>query len=129
MPDYILLNGIPLNNSMEYLERHGQSRVGQSTRRLLDGPLIINTTVIPSGFPITLEATEEYGWLTLAKIKLLELLAATPGEVMTLQIYVDTYNVIFRHNEPPAIDMRPLIPRVNESDSDYFIGKLKFLTI
>lgn len=40
-----------------------------------------------------------------------------------------TLRVRFRHEEPPAIEMEPLRPRVNAADDDYYFGRIKLMEV
>jgi hypothetical protein len=59
----------------------------------------------------------------------LQAMAATPGAVYTLVVHGFTASVIFRHDEPPAVEFTPLQPRATPLPTDYYIGRLKLLTV
>jgi hypothetical protein len=129
MPNLITLNDVVLNNSLHWKDRHTQPLVAQAVKRLLGGAAVVRSTRLTGGMPITLEATEEYGWLSVATVKQLEAMAALPGEVYSLNINYSVYSVIFRHHDEPALDLRPLLPRIPEADTEFYIGTIKLLTV
>lgn len=83
------------------------------------------------GQEITLTATEETGWLTKSMADALLLRSRTPGLVMPFTFHDELVGaqVVFRHNDEPAIDLTPLTPRKAMGESDYFIGTIKLLCI
>jgi len=71
------------------------------------------------GRPLDLTGGPEYGWVTRETLNDLQALAAVPGATYTLTYESDTYTVRFRHEET-AISARPIIPRPNHVDADYY---------
>lgn len=125
----IVLDGLTLNGSLQWQERDGWQPVGQATRRTLGGNLVVYHQAIEAGMPITLEATEETGWIKRSVLTQLVQKASVPGAVYAFEYHGATYDVVFRHNEPPALEFRPLIPRATPLPDDYYIGTLKLLTV
>ncbi len=120
----ISLGAVTLSPSMQWVDRHSFSPVAQSVRRTLGGGLLVYTQELFKGRPITLEAQADTGWITKS-----EAMAATPGGVFSLNIHGFVADVVFRHNEPPALDFAPLQPRATPLSTDYYTGNLKLLTI
>lgn len=125
----ISLNGIVLNHSMQWLERYQSAKVGQETRRTLAGRIAVLSAPQIEGRYITLQATEESGWLTKSVVDSLIALADVPGAVYPLIFDTETYAVMFRHNDAPAVDMVPLIYRHAAQGTDYLIGQIKLITV
>ena len=125
----IILNGVTLSGSMQWVEKHQWSPVAQSTQYTLGGGLVVYTQELLAGRPVTLEAREDTGWITKLMLDQIEAMAAAPGGVYTLDVHGYTANVVFRHDEAPAVDFTPLQPRAIPLDTDYFIGRLKLLTV
>ena len=125
----ITLGGITLNPNMLWPERYGYSPVIQEVQTTLDGHPVIYTRTRTAGMPITLVATEEQGWLTKAMADAVQSNSQSPGAMFLLIIGSDSYNVVFRHHEAPAVALRPLLPRAIPLAEDYFIGEIKLMTV
>lgn len=125
----IKLDALELNNSMVWLERYSPTDTLASERRTLGGRLIRYSFKQSKGEPITLEATQDYGWLTKAQAVQLIAMAADPLAIYTLTFNAQEISVAFRHSQSPAVALQPLIPRTQDGDEDYFIGQLKFITV
>jgi hypothetical protein len=125
----ITLDGNTLSGSLQWLEKDAWSPVAQTTQYTLGGGLVVYTQQLLAGRPITLEATEDTGWITRTMLDQIEALAAVPGAVYTLVVHGYSANVIFRHDEPPAVEFTPLQPRATPQPTDYYIGRLKLLTV
>ncbi len=123
------LGGVVLNDSMVWTNRHESQSVSMNTKRLLGGGLAIFTGRLTSGQSVILEANESAGWLTLAQVAQLENMADNLDTIYTLLVNSENHQVIFDHTAPPALSMRPLIARLNEESTDYFIGTIKLLKV
>lgn len=126
----LTLEAIILNENMRWLEQHQSVDVAQSVRRVIGGSSVLFAGPHSNGINITLEATNEFGWagLTKAVVDSLEVLAAVPGASYTLTIGLEVFTVAFRHDDPPAIDLTPIVHRIDEELTDFYIGQLKFIT-
>lgn len=125
----ITLDGITLNTSMVWVERYQSKKVVQNVRDTLGGVPVVFVGTKDAGFPITLRAGDDYGWLTRSVVNQIMARADEAGAVYVLSFNDVEYSVIFRHNDAPAVDMQPMIPRTGDSDDDYFIGDIKLLTV
>jgi hypothetical protein len=125
----ITLGGVTLSDSMVWAERYGSFGVAQNVRRTLGGTIYLSSAKLVGGVPITLEATEEYGWLTRTQAQSILALAADPDGLYTLVFNGVSYSVAFRHNEPPAVALRPLIPRTADEAGDWLVGAIKLITL
>lgn len=124
----IQLDGFDLPPGMVWQDRYAWSPVVQSVRRTIGGSVIINTAVSTSR-PMTLIALADQGWLLKPQVDYLQTLAAVEGGVYSLTVGSETFSVMFRHQEAPAVEVSPLIPRGVPLEDDYFIGVLKFMTV
>lgn len=125
----IELGGLALSPELVWLERHTEQTVLATERRTLGGKLRISTAKLQAGFPITLEASEDRGWLTKEQADTLLALASEPAAVYTLLFNGVEYSVAFRHSSGSAVELRPLIARLNQQDDDWFIGQIKLITL
>lgn len=133
MTTTVTLNGIQLNHNMQWVDRNESQQVQQAVTRTLSGNLVVFHRTLTKGEKITLVATEEQGWLQKTVIDSLKSIANTTGGVYPLVIDVDgnieSYNVMFRHNEPPAFSAFQLIHRLNAEDADYYTATIKLITV
>ena len=120
---------IVLPSDMVWADQFTYSPVGQSAEFSIEGAVVVDAAATQSGREITLVCGESYAWLNLLTVTQLRNLAQTPGEVMTLTIGTSNFKVIFRHNEPPAVDVQPLVELSEYTNGDYFHGSLKFLEV
>jgi hypothetical protein len=129
----ISLDGITLNVNMVWAERYTSQRVAQSVRRTLGGTPVVFVGAIPKGLPITLQTVEVGGGLmgVLRRSVVTQLLerADVPGAVYILIFNGISYSVIFRSDDPPAVDMQPVLPRTADGADDYMRGSIKLLTV
>jgi hypothetical protein len=81
--------------------------------------------------PITLRpASDTASPITLGACRQLRAWADTPLQEMTLTLRGMTWDVIWRHNDNPALDWRLAFHVDEPDDSDLcFLGDLRFLTI
>jgi len=79
--------------------------------------------------PITLEATENQGWLTRKQVEMLYEKASVPNKIYPLIYNGKHYLVRFRWEDPPVIDVTPILPRPNMADDDYYYGTIKLMQI
>lgn len=125
----ITLDGILLPDGLVWTDEFASSRVAQSVRRTLDGSVVVFYGQLQAGLPITLESQPDAGWLTKTQVDAIALRAASPGGVYALTLRGHTYQVMFRHHEPPAFDVKPLIHRATPQPGDYYLATLKLMTV
>lgn len=125
----IALDGITLDDSMIWAERHTTQNVAQSLRRTLAGSAVVYVGALGAGVPITLQASSNQGWLRKSQADAVLARAAVPGGVYTLEYGSETFSVMFRHHEPPAVNLTPLLARQAHDAEDYFTGEIKLVTV
>ena len=125
----ITLGGVVLSEHMVWSDRDTSSNTEQSLIRTLGGRAIVYAQQLEKGMPITLEATQDTGWLTYAQVKATRALADVAGAVYILDFYGTQYDVIFAHHVGEAFSFTPLIYRVVHDDTDYFIGAIRLITV
>lgn len=125
----IILGSLALPAGLVWEDRNSYTMVGQEVLRTLGGKPVVYFGSYTDARPITLKSLEDQGWLTLAQVEALQVMADTPGASFALSIEGKTFNVIFRHNEPPAFTASSLVPRGTLLERDMFIGTIKLLTI
>ena len=125
----ITLGGYALNSNIIWTDRDSWSPIVQTVKRTLGGKIVVASSPLEKGRPITLTATQDQGWITLPQRNILKQMAEIPGAIFVLVIDDETFNVMFRHEEPPAVDFKPLIDRTNPEVGDYFLGQIKLIEI
>ena len=128
----ISLDGIALNNSLNWEERYSYNGVSQSLRRTLCGGLVVFSQRLYTGRPITLVASTDSGWFTYGMVQDLLERAEDPDGVYTLVYWGESYSVKFDHSNPPAASFEPLTPKdpnQMDDDTDYFVGTLRLFTV
>ena len=125
----IRLGGLVLNPSMNWSDRYQSFQVAQSVNRTVGGRAIIFATPLRAGRKITFESTQDNGWLERTVVDTLMGMAAIVGATFLLEVGEDSgtlesYNVIFRHNEPPALEITPHVHRPAHDATDTFFGKV-----
>lgn len=130
----IRLGGLELNSSMNWADRFQSYQVAQTVSRTVGGKTVVFSAPLQAGRKVTLESTQEQGWLTLAMVTDLMVMSAAIGSSFLFECgdetgTLETMLVIFRHNEPPALEISPIINRPAHETTDMFFGKIKLLTI
>lgn len=102
--------------------------MGQGAARRLDGGMVVWVRAQSGGRPITLEASEDH-WLTRAQADALRVLAAAPGASYALSLRGESYTVVFRHHDAPALDLAPLVDYADTEAADPYTGVIKLMTL
>jgi len=129
MPVVLTIDGFPLNGDMRLLERSQQLKNSMSIKRTLGGGAVVYSGTLLAGIPVTLQAGDDYGWLTATQRDFLIALSEIPGAFHTLSFNGRTYQVIFDFTSGPAVDLEPVEKYTNEGAQDAFIGFLRFVTV
>jgi len=128
----LTLDGISLigpTGAPLWADRNSWSPVQQSAERVLGGREVTEYAPLIAGQPITLASDPDRGWMTWALFVQLQALAAIPGAVYSLVVESATYPVMFRHEDPPALDWSPLIRRLAPADDDLGQVTIKLKTV
>jgi hypothetical protein len=121
------LGDLDLGDDIVWTDRFKVSTVAQTSYRTLGGNQIFFSQGLIGGRSITLQAFQDTGWLTEDQVLSLSLMASSPGEVYPLVIGDESFDVRFRHEEPPALEMEPLVDGFQPSN--YFKGTIKLITV
>lgn len=125
----IILDGISLPVDLLWSDEWAASTVAQTVRRTLDGGLVVFYGELRAGLPITLESQPDAGWLTRTQVEAIALRAASPGGLYTLNLRGQTWQVMFRHQDAPAFEARPLVSVANPQAGDFYLATLKLMTV
>lgn len=125
----VVLAGVEIRTGLIWQDRRGYSSVAQAVKRTLGGKMIVHAGPTYRGQPITLVSPEDSGIVTHSQVEALQALSESYDTVYPLQIGADSFNVVFRHYEPPAFSAVPIIPRTVQLPGDYYLVEIRLLTV
>ena len=125
----ITLDGITLPAGLVWSDEYSATSVAQSVRRTLDGSIVVFYGALRIGLPITLESEADAGWLTRAQVDAIAIRAASPGAVYLLALRGETRRVMFRHQDAPAFEAKPVVAVANPQPGDFYLATLKLMTV
>ena len=120
---------VNLPDDLFWSDQHSWSPVSQAVATSITGAAIIDVGTKTAGRPITLTGDETHSWMTYEVVSQLKIWAALPDQQLSLSIRGTNYSVIFRHHEPPALELTPVIDYSAPDATDFFYGQLKFMEI
>lgn len=124
----VTLGGVALGYDIIWTDRHQSDGVYQSITPTAGGGQRITVQAKTVGHPITLEATDQQGWIAAALIPILKEMASQPDVAYDFDFHgLESFQVMFRHYEPPALALRPLIDGAEYGE--WFIGTIKLFTV
>lgn len=104
--------------------------VEQSVARTLTGAIIVESSLLQAGRPITLAPIdEESAWMQYGDLKKLKELAALPGVVMELTFRGETRSVMFRHQDKDVVSAKPVVFYRDPVDQDSYLVTVKLMEI
>lgn len=125
----ITLDGIALPAGLLWSDEFAMTRVAQNVRRTLDGSMVVFYGEMRNGLPITLESESDSGWFTREQIEAISLRSSSPGGVYSLALRNQTWSVMFRHQDAPAFEAKPLVSKANPQPGDFYLATLKLMTV
>jgi len=124
---------LTLPDDLVRTDEHGFSPIRQAVTPTLTGALWIDVSVMQAGEPITLRGGQDgaiyFGDISRAAFAQLRAFADVPGQVFTLSFRGAAYQVVWRHDDPPALDAVDLIDYTDPASTDLVIPTLKFTRI
>lgn len=123
---------LPLDPDLYWEDEYQHSPVAQSVDVGLTGALIVQADgdAERPGRPITLRPEDDNSaWMIRADLDTLNEWAAIAGAVFTLTLRGVDRNVMFRHQDKPAVDARPVVHFSDAQADDYYLVTLKFMEI
>ena len=123
----LILDDITLPNGLIWQDEFSKVNVAQSSRRTLNGQVVVFAQSLTAGQTITLTSDSNGCWLTLAEVQAIQAKADAPGAVYVLQANGQSLNVVFKHDDPPAFDARPVTGYTDHDD--YYTVTLKLMSI
>jgi len=125
----IRIDNVVLPDGLVWTDEFAAQTVAQTVRRTLDGSVVVFYGQHSGGLPITLESEPDAGWLTRTQVEALKLRADSPGGVFTLELRGQVFQVMFRHQEQPAFEAKPLVPLAHPQPGDFYLATLKLMTV
>lgn len=125
------LNGISIHSGCRWVDEFGWSPVISDQAYSITGALLIDSAERQAGRPITLQASDDCGWLGMTRtvVQQLYALTETPGAQYTLQLADGrSFTVIFRPGEEP-ITARPLGDKPSPPDDWPYLLTLRLTEI
>lgn len=119
-----ILGGVVLPEGAIWRDRRQWSPVGQEVAPTIGGGMVIWSTRLSSGRPITIELTAEHAWVDTNTADALQRLADVPDAVYTMAWDNTSRRVRFKHQDPPALSLEPLAPGL-----DWFVGQIKLMEV
>lgn len=121
---------VTLHPDMFWSDEASWHPVEQALQRTVTGALIVSAAARIAGRPITLQSIDENSaWVQRPVVDALRNWAAVPGKVFTLSLHGQTFEVIFRHHEPPAFDATHVKFQREAESSDWFTVALRLMEI
>lgn len=125
----ITLSEVVLRPGLVWTDRWAPQKVSQKLVRSLGGLPVFYHSSLHGGRRITLESLPDQGWQTGETVEQLYGLAGETGAQYLLDLGVEQFSVMFRHEEAPALEATPLLPRTVAGPGDYFLINLKLITV
>lgn len=126
----IALGGITLPDDLSFEPTsYSWSGIASSVDRSLGGNLLVWESEIQNGQPIDLIALENRGWISKNIADQLFSFASVIGGTYSLNYRGNEYNVRFRNQDFPCIELYPIIARKEFDTDSYFYGKIKLETV
>ena len=125
----ITLGGVTLPEDMYLDGPFKWSGVAGAVERSLGGNLIIWEAALLGGEPLDLIAEVDSGWIAYPVVAQLQSIANVVAAEYELNYRTHIYNVRFRHEEAPVLDVTPLITRIEFESDSYYYGKIKLMVV
>ena len=126
----IILSGLVLPEDLSFEPTpYSWSGISSSVDRTLGGNLLVWENEIQKGRPIDLISLENRGWISKSIADQLLSFSSVVGGTYTLNYRSNEYNVRFRHQDWPCLELYPIIARKEFDNDAYFYGKIKLETI
>ena len=121
---------VELPEGLHWQDEHSWQSVGSSFTRGLTGKPIIQVQAANKGRPITLVPFDlTAAWWTRTELSALDNWINNPDQVLSLVFMGESFNVRFRHYEPPAVDAKPIMFFSDPNGSNYIQPTIKMVTV
>lgn len=127
------VNTWTLPDDLVRTDEHSHSPVRQSITPTLTGALWIDVSEMQGGEPITLSGMQSgsayWGEIPRSLFAQLRAAADVPGQIYTLTWRGTAYQVIWRHEDAPALDAVDVFDYSDPDPADLVIPTMKFTRI
>lgn len=124
---------LTLPDGLVRMDPHSWSPVRQSVSPTIEGALWIDVSTLQAGEPITLaggsSGDQVWGVMTRGEFAALRAMADQAGQVFTLTYLGEAIQVIWRHEDFPALDADAVVPFADPISTDLVVPTLKFTRI
>jgi hypothetical protein len=125
-----ILGGVSLDHTPLWVERNKYHDALSESVTAIDGTEIVMSAARGAHYPVTLEATQETGWIRGSTVASLRAISAVAGAYYTLVLNGKSYIVRFRNEQSGgAIQMETLVPHSNPGDDDWWIGTIYLMCV
>lgn len=125
----IMFSDVEMRSGLVWRDRWHAQEVSQTTLRTIGGLPVFYYAKLHKGVPVTLESLPDQGWQLYPTVESLQSLAAVPGAQYLLDFGPMQFSVMFRHEDAPAFEARPLLPRTVAGEEDHFLITMKLITV
>lgn len=125
----ITFSDVTLRPGLVWRDRWSSQEVAQTTLRTIGGRPVFYNASLHKGEAVTLESLNDQGWQTYDVVEKLHDLAAVAGAQYLLDFGPVQFSVMFRHEDAPAFEATPLLPRTMAGSEDYFLITMKLITV
>jgi hypothetical protein len=125
------LVSVTLPRDLQWVDEHNWSPVIATAEYSLTGALIVESATRQAGQPISLEPPDEsMAWVTRTIVNQLYAWSAIAGQTFTLTLDdARVFTVMFRHQEPPAMEASPVRKLATYDPEDFWTVKLKLMRV
>ena len=124
----VTLGGVNLGYDIIWQDRHQSQTVLQSVITTIGCGQNIFVQAKSIGRLVTLVSNDNQGWISAAIVSQLKQMAALPGEVFSFNFHdIETFQVMVRHQDPPALDIKPLLDGAELGA--WFTGTIKLFSV
>lgn len=121
---------VNLSEDLYWSDEFSWNPVEQSVSRTITGAMVVESSLMTGGRPITLGTIDESSaWTPYSEVVKLKQLAQVPGKVMQLIMKGVSRDVMFRHSDRDVIDARAVVPFSNPEADDNYLVTIKLMEI
>jgi hypothetical protein len=129
MSNKIVIDGLALAKEPIWDNESEWLGLISSSEQTLGGRTVAWHALLQDGRPIDLVATVDQGWFSRAERTAMIEKASVPGATYMLTIGDrGSFRVRFRTEDPPAVDLEPMVSGPDAADNVWYTGRVKFVT-
>lgn len=122
------LNGIALPGGMLWVDEFSWAAAQRSVERGITGAQIIDVATKVAGRPITLQGTQDQGWIRRATLQAVRALADAPAGQYPLTLATgEQFTVVFAPDDP--LEAQPISRPELPADTHPYVATLRLITV